>query len=147
MNPDEFEQRLRRQPTRDVPAEWRQEILAAAQAAAARRSAPDSSVRRSEARAARPSWLSTLWWPCPRAWAALAAVWVGILAVNLSFGDKPETAARQTAPAPAETIVAWRQQQRMLSQLIGAPTSLDAEPPKSVVPRPRSESSGDQGLA
>ncbi len=35
MNPDDFENQLRRQPVRPVPAEWRGEILARAKSALA----------------------------------------------------------------------------------------------------------------
>jgi hypothetical protein len=47
---EQFERRLSRQSLRQIPAGWRGEILAAA----------NSLARRSGAKTARPSWLSTL---------------------------------------------------------------------------------------
>ncbi len=67
---DDFEQLLKSQPVRAMPAAWRHEILAAAQPAA---KAP-----------ARPSIWQAWFWPSPYAWGGLAAVWVVILGLNIA---------------------------------------------------------------
>src|SRR4051812_14850115 len=92
MNPDDFEQQLQRQPLRPLPADWRAEILQTAQAAAPQTSAS------SNPQPARQSFLATLFWPCPQAWAGLAAVWLAILALNFTTTDQSRTLAVTTTP-------------------------------------------------
>jgi hypothetical protein len=139
MKPDDFERRLQRQPLRQVPAAWRGEILQAARVAASQGPTPDASARRSMAEGARPSWLSTLFWPNPKAWGALAAVWVMIFATNLWLRDKPASVAQTLAPPPQEVIVALEQQRRLFAELIGQSSAPDAVPQNPFLPRPRSE--------
>jgi hypothetical protein len=137
MKPDDFEQKLQRQPLRQVPAKWRAEILMTVESAAGtRRLMLD----------ARPTWLSTInsqlstiLWPHPAAWAGLAAVWILILAVDFSARDKSPTLAEKSAPPSPEVVVELKQQQRMLAELIGPRDEHDADRSKSFVPQPRSE--------
>jgi hypothetical protein len=136
MKPEEFEKQLKRQPIRPVPVEWRAEILAAANAASA---APG-------ARRPAPSFLSTLnhqlstlLWPCPRAWAGLAAVWVTIIAFNHFAMATPQVMAAIPASPSPEARMALEEQRRMLAQLIGPNGPSDMAPPKPFVPRPRGE--------
>ncbi len=137
MNSEEqFEQRLRHQQPREVPAGWRNEILSAARAAAGR----------PLARNARPSLLSTLihqlstlFSPHPKAWAGLAAVWVVILTLQLTSRDHTEVAARQTVPPSPEMLIVLRQQRLLLAELVGRPAPREAEQPKTVPSRPRSD--------
>ena len=68
----EFEKKLSEQPMRAPPAAWRAEILRDARTAAAEQSLASS---------AATGWRSWLW-PAPQAWAALAACWLALLAVN-----------------------------------------------------------------
>jgi hypothetical protein len=145
MKPAELEQKLSRQPFRQVPAEWREEILAAADVN--RRQATSCKVGREFTSAATRrsllstlnAQLSTLLWPHPAAWAGLAAVWILILAVNFSLRDKTPVMAEKTAPPSPEVIVELRQQRRMLAELIGPRDIRDADRSKSFVPQPRSE--------
>ncbi len=56
--------------------------------------------------------------PSRRIWAGLAAVWVLMIAVNVSLRDHSPGMAMKSAPAPA-MILSFQQQERMLSELIG----------------------------
>jgi len=76
-------------------------------------------------------------WPCRRIWAGLAVTWVVILAVNFSIQDKSEIITEKS-PTP-EMIMAWRQQERLLVELIGPNETHAAAPPKPFSPRPSSE--------
>ncbi|MGA3145179.1 MAG: hypothetical protein ABSF10_19430 [Verrucomicrobiota bacterium] len=145
MKPDELEQKLSRQPFRQVPAEWREEILAAADVN--RRQATSCKVGREFTSAATRrsllstlnAQLSTLLWPHPKAWAGLAAIWILILAVNFSVRDKAPVVAEKSATPSPEVMVELRQQQRMLAELIGPRDTSVADRSKPLVPQPRSE--------
>jgi len=137
MKPDDFEQKLQRQALRQIPAEWREEILHAADAAAGSR--PSTlDFRPAGFLSTLNSQLSTILWPHPGAWAGLAAVWILILAVDFSIRDKSPVIAEKSAPPSPEVVAELKQQQRMLAELIGARETQDAEPQK-FSPRPRSE--------
>lgn len=136
MNADDFEQQLRRRPIRPLPPEWRDEILDAAVAAG------QSGIANPASRIAdypsRVPWWRELLWPCPQAWAGLAAVWVVILALNASSSDGPPVLAAKPQPPPPEIRVALREQRRLLAELIG-PAPVQVEPPEKTLPRPRGE--------
>jgi len=135
MNYDDFEQRLKRQPPRQIPAEWREEILTAAgrwskdESRAQQRPWPSSLVSR----------LSSVLWPHPVAWAGLAAVWIFIFAVDLSTRDSNPVVAGNYSPPPAEVMIEVRQQQRLLAELMGPRDVREADRYQSSAPRPRSE--------
>jgi hypothetical protein len=117
MNFDEFENKLRNQPRREIPHEWRREILGPLRTA----------------RTAPASWWRQLLWPHPAAWASLAAAWVAIFALNLA--GAPEAAPRQVATRPSpDMILAYQERQRLSAEL----ASDRSEPPKPAVDRPRS---------
>ena len=130
MKPDAFEQRLSRQPLKPLPGEWRAEILAVAR---------EARVMRHSSFVIRHSWLATLLWPHPKAWAGLAAVWLVILALNFSMRDTPPVVAKKfTSPSP--TLVAeLRREQKMLAELIGPADLSVADRPRILFPKPRSE--------
>ena len=134
MNPDDFEQRLQRQPLRSIPSEWREEILSHAHNAHhASRITHHSFLSTLNAQ------LSTILWPCPQAWAGLAVVWLVILVFNLATGERATTVAtKQPTPSP-EMLMALRQQQRLLAELIGPNETVVVERPKLFLPQPRSE--------
>jgi hypothetical protein len=86
---------------------------------------------------AKQLWLELVW-PCRRIWAGLAAVWIGILIANFSQRDQSPAMVMKSAPSP-EMILSFRQQERLLSELIGPNEPSVAEPPKIVLPQPRSQ--------
>lgn len=133
MSPEEFEKQLKQQPIRPVPSAWRAEILAAANAAAT-----PPRVSRSILSTLNHQ-LSTLLWPCPQAWAGLAAVWVAIIAFNHFATASPQIMAAKPAPPSPEVRMALEEQRRMLAQLIGPGGPSDMEPPKPFVPQPRGD--------
>ncbi len=77
-------------------------------------------------------------WPSRRIWAGLAAVWVAILIANFSMHEHSPGVAMKSSPTQ-EMIVAWRQQERLLAELMGPNETQAARPPKPLSPQPRSE--------
>ena len=78
-------------------------------------------------------------WPCRRTWTGLVAVWMALLIFNVSQRDKSELAARKLPPPSPEAIMAWRQQEKLLAELIGPSAPGDAEQRKIFLPKPRTE--------
>jgi hypothetical protein len=74
----------------------------------------------------------------PQALAGLAAVWVMILALKLSTPDGYQVVVKKAA-LTQEAIAELRQQRLFFFELAGLREVSDAEPPKTSVPRPRSE--------
>ena len=129
MNADDFEERLQRQSIRPIPSEWRREILEAARRAAD----PQPSTFNPQPTSSWRDWF----WPCPQAWAGLAAVWAVVLLLNWASRDPAHVPnASKAAPTP-ELLLALKEHRRLLAELIGTPTLV--EPPKTLEPRPRSE--------
>jgi len=83
--------------------------------------------------------------PCRRIWTGLAVVWILIFVMNLLQNDPSELIARKVSPPTPEMISAFRQQQRLLAELIGQNETRTAEPRKTFLPRPHTES-GDRIL-
>jgi hypothetical protein len=128
MNDSEFEKHLQSRPLRSIPHEWRAGILQ--QATAARHS---SFV-------IRHSFLSTILWPHPKAWAGLAAVWVLIFALRLASQDKLPQMAQTTSPASQQIAVNLKEQQQILAELMGTSGATpEIDQPKRFVPQPHSE--------
>jgi hypothetical protein len=150
MNVDDFEQRVQRQPLRQLPSEWRQEILSAAQQA----SSPNHASRITHHVPASPSLLSTLnhqlstlLWPHPVAWAGLAAVWVAILGLSLTTSDASTAVARHASPVSPQVFMAFQEQERLLTELLGPRETPVAEQQKPRLPRPRSEGRKEMRMA
>jgi hypothetical protein len=129
---DEFEQQLSRQPLRQAPADWRREILAAA-APIVPRPAPRSSFL-----STLYSKLSSVLWPCPEAWAGLAAVWIFVFMLNYSMQDRAPVMAKKVSPASPQLVAELKLQRQMFVELIGQNQAAEAEPPK-FLPLPRSQ--------
>ena len=149
MNAD-FENRLQRQPIRELPRDWRAQILAAAadspkgRAALPRRpelgrsssfALPDyemSGLRPGEG-------VST--WPSLRAWASLAAVWLVIFLLHSTAPDEPRL-ARNSTPMTLQSFAILHQQTLMMAQLLGQTDQPAADEPRTAppaAPKPRSE--------
>jgi len=135
MNSDNFEQRLRHQSPRQIPAGWREEILSAANSAHHPLAAP----KRSEGGSPISHLLPSIFWPHPRAWAGLAAVWLLIFAVNVSTRDDSTTVAKKIPPLTPEMRMVLKQQKMILAELIEPREAPMAGPRKLFPPKPRSE--------
>jgi hypothetical protein len=77
--------------------------------------------------------------PSRRIWTSLAAVWILIFIFNFSQRDKSELMAKKSPLPSPEMILAFRQQEKLLAELIGPNEPQSAEPPKTFLPRPSSE--------
>lgn len=132
MNPDDFEKRLQRQPLRQVPQEWRAEILRTAAAADARRSFANWPLLT----------VSKLWreliWPARRIWVGFAFVWVAIIAVNFADAEKSGHLEARIKVPPTNLITVWQRQQELLTEL-NSPENPDMDKPKQSLPKPRSD--------
>lgn len=126
---------------RQVPAEWRAEILAAA---APHHPLP---VGRRSFFSTLNSQLADILWPHPAAWAGLAAIWIFLFAMNFTLRDTAPAMAEKFSPPTTEVIVEVRQQQRLLAELIGTREVREADRSKSLMPRPRSERNFDIWMA
>ena len=156
---DDLENRLQRQPLRELPREWRAEILAAA--------APlsDGHTRRGRAALPRrpelgrsssfalPFEMSALTggkgistWPSLRAWAALAAVWLVIFLLHFTAPDQPRL-ARASSPMSFQSFAMLHEQTMRMALLLGQTDPTEADETRIALPappRPRSEISRKQ---
>jgi hypothetical protein len=129
MKPDDFEKQLQRQPLCMAPADWRAEILQAAQAAAPHASRPTPDALR---------WWREWLWPSPQAWAGLAALWILIAALNATTAPRSRDMAKQTPKPSLETETTLAAQRRELARLLDNFTE-PMPTPKAGPPGPRSE--------
>jgi hypothetical protein len=144
MKPDDFEKRLQSQPMRQIPSEWRQQILQGAKQSTPSTAAP--MARRSEAKAVRPSRLSTLihqlsavLWLKPAAWAGLAVVWVVIFALQSTSQKHSGMVATVSARAPSTFLMSFKDEQQTLAELMGNNQPNDLDQRRHAGPKPRSE--------
>jgi hypothetical protein len=141
MKPDDFEKQLQRQPLRELPAGWRAEILRAAHdsvAADVRRLQLPGQESQGLLTSAAASWWREWLWPCPQAWAALAAVWMIIIGLNATTPAGPANLARRPPTPSVETETTLAAQRRELARLLDNNFSDQAPAPKPP-PGPRSE--------
>ena len=127
MNSD-FEEYLRGQSFRPIPAQWRGEILRAARAQPA----------------AAPWWREWLW-PCPAAWAGLAAAWGIIFLLSATSPEEPAE-ARQAVPAPGWAFAMLRQETEIIAQLSGSEENRPALPPQPAALKPHSRRRVQQSI-
>jgi hypothetical protein len=134
---EQFEKLLESQSLRQVPAEWRNEILAAtAQAQSVHNLQP---VTGRSFLSMLNHRLASLLWPHPVAWAGLAAVWILLLAAHFSMSDDAPAIAEKTLPPSPEVVAELNQQKQLLAELMGASDAREADQQKTFVPKPRSE--------
>jgi hypothetical protein len=69
----------------------------------------------------------------------LAALWLFILGLNFTMRPTVAPGARISSRAAPGLILAWQEQARLLTELVGPSEPLVAERPKAAAPRPRSE--------
>lgn len=124
---NEFEKRLQQVPLKPLPDEWRAEILAAVPAVP-----PAPAPLAWQARLVA-GWRS-LFWPHPRAWAGLAAVWVVIALLQFSQRDDSPVLAEKSVPPTPEMLADLRRQQQMLVELISPGGAGEADRPKRTGP-------------
>jgi len=132
MKPDDFESRLRRQPLRPIPPEWRAEILAAA-------AATPSHVSRPAQHGLLFALFTGLFWPHPRAWAGLATAWVLVLMVHLAIQERPATAASQSARPSTDLTADLRPQHQLYAELMGISERSETDRPRTPASKPRGE--------
>jgi hypothetical protein len=127
---EQFERRVSRLPLRQVPREWRAEILREGRCAAIPNRFWLSTIN---------SQLSTIFWPHPKAWAGLAAVWIFIFALNFSMRDTSLKIVEKSAPPSPEVIVELKKERLLYAELMGPREAMDADRQKIFSPKPRSE--------
>lgn len=128
MNFDEFERDLSRRQLRAVPAEWRTQIFRAASREQTRSIGAQTPF----------SWRELLW-PCPQAWAGLAALWVLILALNATPDDSAldRTTQAQSGPPSPQLRLALQMQRQLRAELMELSTATSSQ--EAETPRPRSD--------
>ena len=86
-------------------------------------------------------WLELVW-PCRRVWTGLAAAWILILMVNFSLRDNAGRATGKPARS-GEMIMSVQAQQRWMNELLADSSAPpEADRPRNVAPKPRSEKTG-----
>ena len=136
MSTENFEERLRSQPLRPIPAGWREEILSSAKLAIAARTKP---TERNLAFVI----VQTLWreliWPCRRVWAGVACAWLLIIGLNMASPEPLPQIIGKASPRSNEDFRAFIEQRQLLAQLTDSlPTPANTRKPSP--PGPRSDS-------
>jgi hypothetical protein len=141
MKPDDFEKRLQSQPLRQIPTEWREQILRGA------------SSSQDQPATLRHSFLSTLihqlsaaLWLKPAAWAGVAAGWAVIFALQ-STQTHTGRVATASAQRPSTSIMSFKEEQQTLAELMGNNQPDDMDRPRHAAPKPRSELRGRYRVA
>jgi len=111
QNPDPFEERLKRQIPRRIPASWRGEILASLQSGRAGHWSASLAVEQEN----RQSRWSELFWPSPAAWGALACVWIVIVGMTMATPGSKLLMAGNSLSVD-EIVQPMLQQRRLLAR-------------------------------
>ena len=118
MNTENFEERLRSQPLRPIPTEWREEILSAVKRAIAARTKP---TERNLASVIVQALWRELVWPCRRVWAGVACAWLLIIGLTMASFERTPRVASKAEPRSGEELRAFIEQWQLLAQLTGWP--------------------------
>lgn len=117
------------QPSQTAQRRWAGAVQAASGPGLVRRPTPAMAFR---------DWWHDVIWPCRRIWTGMAAVWVVILAANVSLHEQSPAIAK-SGPS-TEMIMALKDQQRILAELLpDHSTPPDADRQKIFSPKPRTE--------
>lgn len=136
MKTDDFEKRLQRQPQREIPGAWREEVLAKAW---------ESAGSAQTAHTPHPGFFHFLQALFSRpqriGWAGLTAAWIVIVTLHLATGETSQTASITTSAAPTtpETLQALKQQRLLLAELVDRHDRHEADRLKAIAPGPRSQ--------
>jgi hypothetical protein len=115
MNSD-FEKRLQDVPMREIPQHWKAQMIAATQP--------------------QPAWWREWLWPCPRAWAGLAAAWGFIFLLHLTTPE--DHGSRQGGSSSRQDFAFLKQETEIIAQLSGSEESRPDPPPPPATTKPRS---------
>ena len=126
------------EPTPETQSRWEKAIQAVADVSRREQPVRELTVVATLGNAVRLSFLELIW-PCRHVWAGLAGVWILIFVFNFSQRDPSELVAQKTPSPSPEMIITFRQQERLLAELIGSNEPRVAAPLKPFSPRPSSE--------
>jgi len=126
------------EPDQALQERWAKAVRAAGQ------SEPVGRVRAGEAVF---GWCREVIWPCRRAWAGMAALWLVMWTINARMSGVPNGALNaQSATATTAMIQTLAEQRQVLAELFPPVESQPAEPPRQNNTRPRSEVRTTWGL-
>ena len=79
-----------------------------------------------------------LLWPHPAAWAALAGVWLVLLAVHFAAPETPPRSVASQSPPSPQIRELLKQQEQLFAELVGPKLNREADRPRTTAPQPRS---------
>lgn len=86
------------------------------------------------------TWYRELILPARGIWMGFAFIWLVIVAFNLTdSASQPERTLATAKTDSATAMMVWQEQLKLIAELTGPAESAEADKPKAVVPRPRSE--------
>ena len=118
------------EPSQAAQASWAKDFSAAL--------APARSVW-PEALSSVLDWCKDMVWPCRRIWTGLAVVWLALLMVNVSQRGPSRTEAKRGSRPSPEMVRAYLEHEGFLVEMSRPARKREVEPPKPLMPEPRSE--------